>query len=155
MFDIWKQCSQDIVIMHHLGIPVKPDQHLPLDSDPIQVVKDWAQLKLSQFEKKGISPSRLIIDPGIGFGKTAEQNLETLLRVKELKSLGRDLYIGHSRKSFLRLVSQRIAAERDFSTLAVSEFLARQGVSYLRVHNVEAHVEALKTSLLFPHQVSA
>ncbi len=136
--------SCKVVLMHSLGLPADPRNTFPEDADAVQLMKDFFVTRLRDLEKAGIARDRIILDPGIGFGKTAEQSVALLSRVDELQSLGLPLFIGHSRKSFLKLYSDAPAAERDEATLVFSEALMKAGVDYLRVHNVAAHFALLQ-----------
>lgn len=129
-----------VVAMHSLTIPADPSVVLPLDADP---VRDVAIFAAALLKRTGLPRERLILDPGIGFGKTAEQSLALLRRVDELHEIGLELLIGHSRKSFLTRFTDAPAAGRDDATLAVSAFLAFKQVAFLRVHEVARHGEML------------
>lgn len=145
MYDVIKNHSCDYVIMHHLGIPVsKQTSTLSLHEDPVLKVMQWAEKKLSELENKGIARSRIIIDIGIGYGKTAEQSLELIKKINLFKKLNVRLLIGHSRKSFLGQFTDKLSSERDIETLAISSYLAEQSVDYLRVHHIETHARFLK-----------
>jgi len=138
------QC--DIVFMHHLGVPVNKNHYLPLNQDPTVLVYQWVEQRLSELGKAGIVPARLIFDPGIGYGKTAEQSLEIIKNISLFHTLGIRLLVGHSRKSFLTQFTAQPAAKRDFETMVISLHLAQQTVDYLRVHNVEANTQSLRVS---------
>ena len=127
------------VLMHSLSVPADPCLTMPKDSDVVQEVLAFAQEKISMLEKMGLAKSRIIFDPGIGFGKTAEQSLELIERIEEFHKLNVPLYVGHSRKSFMRLFTDAPAHERDALTLEFSKKLIQKGVTYLRVHHVEMH----------------
>jgi 2-amino-4-hydroxy-6-hydroxymethyldihydropteridine diphosphokinase/dihydropteroate synthase len=99
---------------------------------------------LGRMEDKGIKRSKIILDPGIGFGKSAEQSFAILKNIDRLQSLGVQVLVGHSRKSFLSLFTDKPSGERDPETLAVSCFLAARGVDYLRVHDVKSHAAMLR-----------
>src|SRR5581483_4909066 len=101
--------------------------------------------KIQLFSSYGISKDRIIIDPGIGFGKSIHHSLSLLSEINHLKYLGCEILVGHSRKSFLNIISKKSSSERDMETLSVSAYLAKQGVDYLRVHNVEAHQQFFST----------
>lgn len=131
------------VMMHHLGIPPSPQQHLPFAEDPIILIKEWAGKRLELLLSRGASLDNIIFDPGIGFGTNAEQSLEILQRVTEFRSLRVPLFIGHSRKSFLSQFTANPPQKRDALTLTISQQLIQKNVEYLRVHNVEAHGELL------------
>lgn len=129
-----------LVVMHSLSVPANKNDVLPEGADPVECVLAWAQSRLASLEAGGIARWRLIFDPGIGFGKTAAQSLALLRGVTCFKMLGVPLLIGHSRKSFLA----ESALSRDEATLELSRELVRQGVDYLRVHDVAAHVRMVR-----------
>lgn len=131
------------VVMHHLGVPPSPTQHLPFEQDPVVLIKQWAEERLNLLIARGTSLDKIIFDPGIGFGKTAEQSLEILQRIEEFDSLGVPILVGHSRKAFLSQFTDQPAQKRDDLTLAISQSLMKKKVAYLRVHNVQAHGELL------------
>ena len=136
----------DVVIMHQLGIPQDNTRHLPLNADPVAAVYAWAETQLTLLEQQGIAPARVILDVGIGFGKTAEQSLALLQQIAEFKKLPARLLVGHSRKSFLRLFTDNTAAERDLETLAVSKYLSAQKIDYLRLHDIDLTARAFQVS---------
>ncbi|MFO1241816.1 MAG: dihydropteroate synthase [Rickettsiales bacterium] len=140
MIDAVRDSSAMLVLMHALDVPADPAHTLPADADPIEEIRLWAERKIHSLAANGVATSRFIFDPGIGFGKTPQQSLEILLRIEELKKLGLPLLIGHSRKSFLKLFTDKPASERDDATLGFSAFLMDAHVDYLRVHNVSRHV---------------
>lgn len=127
----------DCVIMHHMSIPASREHILPRDKNPVTAVYEWAAKQLDALQKAGIARERLIFDPGIGFGKTAEQSLVLLQHIETFKQLDARLLVGHSRKSFFSLFTQHPSSERDTETLAASIYLANSSVAYLRLHNVE------------------
>jgi dihydropteroate synthase len=110
----------------------------------------WGHERLTALEARGIERERMILDPGIGFGKTPEQNAELLRRAGELSAMGTRILVGHSRKSFLAgwyppgNPGATDPAARDHETALLSGHLARLGVDYLRVHDVAATVRALR-----------
>lgn len=140
MRDVVRGSNGSLVLMHSLGVPPSADVTLAVDSDPVAQLAEYFRARLEVMEKAGISPERLILDPGIGFGKTPLQSLALCLRARELTALGVPLLYGHSRKSFLSLFTSVPPEERDDLTLAVSSFLASAGVRFVRVHNVSRHV---------------
>jgi dihydropteroate synthase len=140
-----ERCDARLVLMHHCGLPADPEQHLPLTSNPVTEVAKWATEKLTEVTGFGLSRERLILDPGIGFGKTADQSIELLHGIEELSLLGADLLIGHSRKSFMKRFTDRPPLERDLETHCVSFFLCSLGVRYLRVHDVVGTSRVLRT----------
>jgi dihydropteroate synthase len=95
----------------------------------------------------GIAEERILLDPGIGFGKTLEHNLELLRRLDELVALGRPVVLGASRKSFLgRITGREDPAQRVAATVAVNVLGFLRGASVFRVHDVAATVDALKVA---------
>ncbi len=138
-----------IVINHSLGIPPSKENILPFDVNPIQLIYDWARSKIERFSLYGISKDRIIVDPGIGFGKSMLHSFSLLRDVGCLKKLGCEILVGHSRKSFLNLISTQSSSERDHETIGISYHLCKQGVDYLRVHNIEAHQRSLSALATF------
>jgi dihydropteroate synthase len=124
-----------LVMMHSLGIPPNKAITLPPGSDPVEAVLLWAKERIGALERQGITRNRIIFDPGIGFGKTPEQSLAIIRDIKKFMTLGVRVLVGHSRKSFL----SGFPTGRDEATLAVSLYLAAQGVDYLRIHDVALH----------------
>lgn len=133
MIEVVKPYGCKLVMMHSLTIPADKNVTLPADADVIDVLLKWSQKQVARLEKKGIRRHHLIMDPGLGFGKTAAQSGQIIERIIELKACGLPLFIGHSRKSFLG------EGDRDAGTLAVSRQLISKDIEYLRVHDVAAH----------------
>jgi len=131
------------VLMHSLSVPANPEIVMDERVDALEALVVWMRDRIETLDKAGIAPQRLLLDPGIGFGKTPLQSLAILTRTNELRVLGIPLLIGHSRKSFLSLFTDSPAAERDGVTLAFSAMLAQANVEYLRVHAVGAHAAML------------
>ena len=119
---------------------------MSFEKSPIAHLEEWIEIKMKQLDKFGISKERIILDPGIGFGKSPFQSLSLLRDIDLLKKTGCEILVGHSRKSFLKIVSQ--SSDRDLETIGISHALLRKGVDYLRVHNVEAHQRSLTASVL-------
>lgn len=150
MVDLLAKADVDVVVMHSLGIPPDRRRTIPESDDPVAAVLAWGRDRLTALEARGIGRERVILDPGIGFGKTSDQNAELLRRADELSSLGVRVLIGHSRKSFLAgwyapgYPGATEPTERDHETSLLSAHLARLGVDYVRVHDVAATVRALR-----------
>jgi len=130
-----------IVLNHSLTVPASKTTVLPFDPPAPTQLADWAHRKIDELQRLGIPPSNIILDPGIGFGKTAFQSLSLLRHIDCLKQTGCEILVGHSRKSFLKTLTK--SPDRDLESLGVATYLANQGVDYLRVHNVEAHQRVL------------
>jgi dihydropteroate synthase len=148
MIELWAESSQQVCFMHSLSLPADPKVHLPEDADPVQSLLIWANEKRSFFESFGIQPDRLIFDPGIGFGKTADQSVMILNRVSEFRKAGWRVLVGHSRKSFLKLVTQSDPQQRDVETEVLSTKLSENSCDYLRLHDVRSSVRAIRSALL-------
>ncbi len=134
--------SCKIVAMHHLGIPADKQKIIPLNEDATQVVKQWCVEKIQTLESAGIPKNRIIIDPGLGFGKNAQQSLKLLQDIHAFTGLGVELFVGHSRKSFLQPFYGDDMQQRDLGTLVASLYMAEKNVDYVRVHNVAMHKSA-------------
>ena len=135
-----------IVLTHSLTVPASPSHILPFDKTPSAYLCEWAERKIHQLNALGISQERIILDPGIGFGKSPYQSLELLRNIDALKTFGCEVLVGQSRKSFLKTVT--LAADRDIETIGISHHLLKKKIDYLRVHNVDAHQRSF-TALAF------
>jgi dihydropteroate synthase len=124
-----------VVLMHMLGTP-RTMQRDPVYEDVVEDVKAFLSDRVEVALAAGIGEERIWLDPGIGFGKTAEHNLELLRHLAELRELGRPLVIGTSRKSFIGRVDGSDAGERLGGTIASSVLAAAEGAEVLRVHDV-------------------
>ena len=95
-------------------------------------------------KEAGISDDKIILDPGVGFGKTYENNLEAICRVGELKELGYPVLLGTSKKSVIGLTLDVPSKERVVGTAVTTVFGVQQGCAFVRVHNVKENVEAIR-----------
>jgi len=131
-------------LMHMLGEP-RTMQKDPRYADVVDEVKGFLEERLAFAVREGVREERVLLDPGIGFGKTVEHNLELLRRLDELLTLGRPIVIGTSRKSFLgRITADALdASERLPGTLASNVLAYERGASVFRVHEVAPVREAL------------
>ena len=132
--------------MHHLHLPERRQIALPRKTNSVQLVYRWGQKRFNDLIQYGIPRENIIFDPGIGFGKSAEQSIAILHYIKRFKSLNVPLLIGHSRKSYLSLITAASASERDIETTAISLQLANTSVDYLRIHNVEMCTRAFNAA---------
>jgi dihydropteroate synthase len=106
-------------------------------------VKAFLSDRMEAAVRAGVPEERIQLDPGIGFGKTLEHNLELLRRLHELTDLGRPLVIGTSRKSFLGRITGRDVTERVHGTTATCVLALERGATVFRVHDVAAVADAL------------
>lgn len=136
----------DCCLMHMLGEP-RTMQRDPVYTDVVSDVKAFLEERVAFAVAEGVSESRISVDPGIGFGKTLEHNLELLRRIGELVALGLPVVIGTSRKSFIgRLTGQERAADRVEGTIATSVLALERGATVFRVHDVAPVVAALRVA---------
>jgi dihydropteroate synthase len=131
------------VLMHMQGRP-RTMQRRPAYADLMDEVHGFLADALERGERAGVCRSQMIVDPGIGFGKTREQNLELVRRLAELRSLGTAVLCGPSRKRFIGETLGLGVAERQEGTLAACVMAARGGADIVRVHDVAPAVRALR-----------
>jgi len=136
------EAGAGVVCMHIQGTP-QTMQEDPQYGDVVQDIRDHLNRRLADLQEQGIAAERIVIDPGIGFGKTAAHNLEILSSIRRLRELRRPVLIGHSRKRFLGKVLGRPVEERNSGSLGVAIAAAMQGADILRVHDVGATRDAL------------
>jgi dihydropteroate synthase len=132
----------DVVLMHMLGSP-RTMQDDPRYDDVVDDVKAFLAERVEHAVAAGIAEERIWIDPGIGFGKTLEHNLELLRRLGELRDLGRPILIGTSRKRFLGAITGRSEGERIGGSVASNVLALANGADAFRVHDVGQVKEAL------------
>ena len=133
-----------LCLMHILGEP-RTMQDEPRYDDVVSEVKAFLEERLAFAVEAGIDEERICLDPGIGFGKTVDHNLELLARLEEIVALGRPVLVGASRKRFLgRLLGDDEALTGPVSAgVAVAVLAYERGAAIFRVHDVREHVEAL------------
>ena len=124
-----------VVIMHMKGTP-RDMQDEPVYGDVVAEVIDWLDGQARQAMEAGVAEQNIVVDPGIGFGKTLEHNLELLRRLSEFKSLGFPILIGTSRKAFIGKILDAPADERLEGTLATIAYAVSKGAGIVRVHDV-------------------
>ncbi len=132
-----------VIIMHMQGDP-RTMQVNPRYKDVVTEIKSFLNERIAAAEDGGVSSRRIMIDPGIGFGKTVDHNLEILARLREFKSLGKPLVIGVSRKGFIGKISGAQADQRLPGSIAVAVLAVKEGADVVRVHDVPETVQALK-----------
>lgn len=142
MAEVLKSADCDYCVAHSVTAPVDPARLLPASLDVVAYLKQVATDKLDELASKGIAPARVIFDPGIGFGKTWRHNLDILRRAEEFLELPCRIAIGHSRKAFMKMFSQRAPDERDAETMGISMRLAGTAVDWIRVHQGPLHARA-------------
>jgi dihydropteroate synthase len=132
-----------VCLMHMRGEPENM-QNQPVYEDVLAEVRHFLQSRIDACVQAGIGRDRIIIDPGFGFGKTLEHNLELLNRLYEFKQLELPLLIGISRKRMLGAVTGKSEKERLVAGIAAGVIALMQGVSIIRTHDVAETVDAVK-----------
>jgi dihydropteroate synthase len=135
MAEVVSSTRAGLVLMHTRGRPADMQKDTVYPSI-ISEVTDSLRKSLALAEEAGIEEERIVVDPGIGFGKSAEGNLEILRRLSEFSALGRPIMVGTSRKSFIGAVLGRSVAERIFGTAATVAVALANGATIFRVHDV-------------------
>jgi dihydropteroate synthase len=125
-----------VVLMHMQGTP-RTMQLAPCYGDVLWEVKDFLATQIRFAQESGIAPEKIIIDPGIGFGKTLEHNLRLLNRLSELSSLGQPLLVGASRKAFIGKILNVTPDERLEGSLAAAVAAVLAGAHIIRAHDVK------------------
>ena len=134
-----------VVLMHMLGTPRTMQEH-PSYEDVVEDVKAFLAERIEFALACGVLEERIWVDPGIGFGKTLEHNLELLRRLDELRALGRPICVGTSRKSFIGKITGREVTDRLGGTIASNVLALMRGAEIFRVHDVRAVREALQVA---------
>jgi dihydropteroate synthase len=133
-----------VVVMHMQGEP-RTMQKAPSYTDVVAELREFFIERLDALTNAGIDPAALCFDPGIGFGKTLDHNLDLLRALDRISPPGRPLLLGVSRKAFIgKLLGEEDLAVRDWPTVAITSKAREQGVMLHRVHAVRPNVEALR-----------
>ena len=132
-----------VCLMHMQGEP-RNMQHHPVYTDVLGEVRDFLQQRIEACVAAGIPRRRLVVDPGFGFGKTVEHNLELLRRLGELRALGVPILAGLSRKSMIGALFGLPVAQRLHASVALALVAVQNGAAMLRVHDVRATREAIR-----------
>ena len=136
----------DCCLMHMLGEP-RTMQEDPRYDDVVSDVRAFLEERLAFAASEGVAEDRIWLDPGIGFGKTVQHNLELLRRLHEIVAIGRPVVVGTSRKSFLgKLAGERAEDERLPGTIATNVLALERGATIFRVHDVGPVVDALRVT---------
>ena len=142
MAEVIAGAGADCCLMHMLGEP-RTMQRDPRYEDVVSEVKRFLEQRMELAVSRGISERRILLDPGIGFGKTTHHNLELLRRLDELVALGRPVAIGTSRKSFLGRITAKPVEDRIAATIATNVLAYERGARVFRVHDAGPIHDAL------------
>jgi dihydropteroate synthase len=147
MADVVAERGCTVVLMHMLGEP-RTMQEAPRYEDVVREVRDFLAGRAEHAVRAGVEEENIILDPGIGFGKTLEHNLALLNRLDALVELGFPVLVGASRKRFLgKIVGCDNAKDRLFGTVASTVLAYGLGVNLFRVHDIRANREALMVAM--------
>lgn len=148
MLSAVKETGAAAVVMHMRGTP--QDMHAEVDAsayfDVISDVMWYLNGRIEAAKAAGIPSERLIVDPGLGFGKSFEHNIELLRRCREVRCLGAPMLIGASRKRFIGQLTERLPEQRLGGSVGAAVMAAVNGASIVRVHDVDATVQALRVA---------
>jgi dihydropteroate synthase len=143
MIGVVRDAGAGVVLMHMQGTPETMQQN-PTYTDVVREVRDFLADRVRACVAAGVPAERIAIDPGIGFGKTSEHNLELLRNLDARLEIGRAVLLGVSRKGFLGRLTGRPITDRVAASLAAASFCVSRGTAHiLRVHDVAATVDAV------------
>jgi len=137
------ETAAPIVLMHSRGPLGSMQQDIHFD-DLIAEIRSELARSVELAEAAGVGPEKIIVDPGIGFGKTRQQNLEILRNLDQISNLGNPVLVGASRKSFIGEITETPPSDRLAGSLAAVGWAARFRTAIVRVHDVEPTVHFLK-----------
>lgn len=144
MADTIVKLNVPIILMHIKGTPENMQKD-PVYSDVIAEIKRYFKVNIDIALAKGIKKEKIIIDPGIGFGKRPEHNVEIIKKISEFKQFEAPILIGLSRKSFLGVISGELdPMEREAETIAANLIAVKNGANIIRAHNVRNAVKSIK-----------
>lgn len=144
MVQLAVQKKVPVILMHMQGTPDTMQQK-PHYEDVVAEVMEYLMERAKHAQAEGLLPERIILDPGIGFGKTTQHNLQLLNRLDLLCQMGYRVLIGTSRKRFIgQLTGRETAADRVFGTAATVALAIEKGASIVRVHDVAEMVDVVK-----------
>lgn len=145
MTDVVKEFGAGLILMHRRGTP-QTMQGFAHYEHVVEEVSGELGKSFKQACQSGIDPNQIVLDPGVGFSKTAEQNLELIARLNEFHSWGRPILIGPSRKSFIGSLTGKSPEERDGGTAAAVTLSVMNGAHLIRVHQVSMMKDAAKVA---------
>jgi dihydropteroate synthase len=143
MIEVARDSRAGVCAMHRQGTPQTMQDNPSYENCTVEIL-EYLKLRDTQLRNSGIPPERICLDPGIGFGKLHEHNIELIRNVGLFHQLARPILVGHSRKGFVGKILGSKDVARDYGTLGVSFALHLQGVQILRVHDVAGHVQAFR-----------
>ena len=145
MAELAREYGAGLILMHRRGNP-ETMQQLAVYKDVVEEVLHELEESVEQAQAWGVDAEQIVIDPGFGFSKTAEQNIEMLASFEKFQSLGRPVLAGLSRKSFLGVLTGKPAGDRDWATAAAVTTAVLKGAQIIRVHDVSAMKDAARVA---------
>jgi dihydropteroate synthase len=143
MVELAASSQAQICVMHMLGTP-KTMQISPYYKEGVvTALLHWFETTIENLLRAGVKKHQIILDPGIGFGKTIDHNLEIIHNLRKFKAIGFPLLVGGSRKLFIQKILELPPEEVLPGTLAINSIAILEGVDYLRVHDVKEHRQAI------------
>lgn len=143
MRSIVRSSGLPVCVMHMSGTPQTMQKNPHYPNGVVAEIKAWFLSQIDLMVSEGIDPKQIILDPGIGFGKSVSHNIEILNGLEQFAKLGFPLYVGLSRKSFIQKILGKSSQEILPATLALDTICLLRGVNYLRVHDVKEHRDIL------------
>ncbi len=143
MQNLARESGKKVIVMHSLSVPPLANEFIAEEIDPLITLSAWWQQKKVELVNAGLTEAQLIFDPGIGFGKTKQQNLYILKNLQKLQAIQQPIFIGHSRKSYQTIYSHREAAARDLETALMTSQLNLAYCQFLRIHDLPTQQIAL------------
>ena len=144
MADVCATSRCGVVVMHMQGTPQNM-QVAPHYADVVSEVADFFNERMASLTAQGITPENICVDPGIGFGKTLDQNIALLKALNKIAPAGRPLLLGVSRKSCIAgMLESPDIKERDWPTVAITSWARQQGTMLHRVHEARPNLQALR-----------
>jgi dihydropteroate synthase len=143
MRQVAKDTTGPLIVMHMQGSPLTMQNNPSYPEGIIKHLKQWFESRVNLMMKEGISKNRIILDPGIGFGKTVEHNFQILKSLQEIKNLGFPVLIGLSRKSFMGKILGKTSEELLYASLALDSLAILAKVDIIRVHDVKEHRDVI------------
>jgi dihydropteroate synthase len=151
MAEVASRARAGLVLMHMKGTPQNM-QHAPAYEDVIAEIERFLGESIGRAEAAGVSPHAILVDPGIGFGKTAEHNLQILNRLNRFARLSKPILVGASRKSFIGKILDLPTEDRAYGTAATVTMSIVRGAHVVRVHDVPEMVQVARMTDAFMNE---
>jgi dihydropteroate synthase len=154
MADVVAQTGVALVLMHMQGTP-QTMQQAPAYGDVVEEVADFLAARARFAMERGVAKSRIVLDPGIGFGKVLTHNLDLLAHLRLLTTLGFPVLVGPSRKGFIGQLTKQSVEGRAWGTAGVIALAVEQGANILRVHDVAAMRDVVNVATAISRRMPA